>query len=74
MIPESYRHWQNAARKLLEPLAALMQPGRADLDRRADADHGVREVRFQAVSILGQKLTRSSPAVTLGDHLEDVEF
>jgi hypothetical protein len=29
--PDTYRHWQTAARRLLEPLAALMQPGRADL-------------------------------------------
>lgn len=26
-----YRHWQDAARRLLDPLAALMLPGRADL-------------------------------------------
>lgn len=31
MMPETYRHWQDAARRLLDPLAALMQPGRADL-------------------------------------------
>ena len=43
--PAAYRHWQNQARRLLEPLAALMQPGKADLpiagpasdhDRQAD--------------------------------------
>ena len=43
--PAAYRHWQDAARRLLEPLAALMQPGGADLaiagrpsdhDRQAD--------------------------------------
>ena len=43
--PRSYLHWQNSARRLLEPLAALMQPGCADLaiagaasdhDRQAD--------------------------------------
>lgn len=31
MPPTPYRHWQLAARRLLEPLAALMQPGAADL-------------------------------------------
>lgn len=44
-VPASYRQWQDAARRLLEPLAALMQPGHADLalagtpsdhDRQAD--------------------------------------
>jgi hypothetical protein len=44
-LSPSYLHWQNAARGLLEPLAALMQPGHADLaiagaasdhDRQAD--------------------------------------
>lgn len=30
-MPAGYRHWQAAARGLLEPLAALMLPGRADL-------------------------------------------
>src|SRR5882724_4798585 len=44
-LPASYLHWQDAARRLLEPLAALMLPGRADLaiagaasdhDRQAD--------------------------------------
>jgi hypothetical protein len=43
--PPSYLHWQDSARRLLEPLAALMHPGRADLaiagapsdhDRQAD--------------------------------------
>ena len=45
MLPATYRHWQNSARRLLEPLAALMRPGHADLaiqgvasdhDRQAD--------------------------------------
>jgi len=31
-LPASYLHWQDSARRLLEPLAALMHPGRADLD------------------------------------------
>ena len=30
-LPATYRHWQDSARRLLEPLAALMQPGRAEL-------------------------------------------
>lgn len=44
-IPAAYRHWQNQARRLVEPLSRLMQPGMADLgiagpasdhDRQAD--------------------------------------
>jgi hypothetical protein len=44
-VPAPYRHWQESARRLLEPLAALMRLGRADLgidgapsdhDRQAD--------------------------------------
>jgi hypothetical protein len=31
-LPSSYLHWQDSARRLLEPLAVLMHPGRADLD------------------------------------------
>ena len=39
-LPESYRHWQDSARRLIEPLAALMQPGRADLEiAGAPSDH-----------------------------------
>jgi hypothetical protein len=30
-LPAPYRHWQDSARRLLEPLAALMHPDRADL-------------------------------------------
>src|SRR3954468_8302003 len=40
MLPETYRHWQSAARRLLEPLAGLMQPGRASLEiQGAPSDH-----------------------------------
>lgn len=44
-LPAPYRHWQDSARRLLEPLAALLQPGRAEIpvagvasdhDRQAD--------------------------------------
>ena len=30
-VPAAYRHWQLQTRRLLEPLVALMHPGRADL-------------------------------------------
>jgi len=49
MIPESYRHWQKAARQLLEPLAALMQPGQADLDIKGPAsDHDAQADRLES--------------------------
>lgn len=46
---DAYRHWQNAARRLLEPLAALMQPGRADLDiHGAPSDHDQQADRLES--------------------------
>lgn len=49
MTPESYRHWKNAARQLLEPLAALMQPGRADLDIKGPtSDHDAQADRLES--------------------------
>lgn len=48
-LPEPYRHWQDAARRLLEPLAALMAPGRADLDIHGPAsDHGRQADRLES--------------------------
>jgi hypothetical protein len=40
----------------------------------ADAEHDVRNVTFENVSILGKELTRTSPQVTIGDHVEGVEW
>ncbi|RXK54535.1 DUF2264 domain-containing protein [Oleiharenicola lentus] len=49
MLPASYRHWQDAARRLLEPLAALMQPGRADLPiAGAPSDHDAQADRLES--------------------------
>jgi hypothetical protein len=51
MIPPSYLHWQDSARRLLEPLAALMQPGRADLDiAGAPSDHDRQADRLESFS------------------------
>ncbi len=48
-VPETYRHWQLAARRLLEPLAALMHPGRADLDLAgAASDHDRQADRLES--------------------------
>ena len=47
--PDSYRHWQTAARRLLEPLAALMHPGRADLAIAGPAsDHDAQADRLES--------------------------
>src|SRR5437868_3550471 len=48
-MSESYRHWQLAARRLLEPLAALMHPGRADLEiAGAASDHDKQADRLES--------------------------
>lgn len=40
----------------------------------ADPDHAVQGVRFENVTILGERLTRGSPRLSLGSHVEDVQF
>ncbi len=40
----------------------------------ADAEHNVRDVLFENVSILGTQLTPSSPQVSVGQNVEDVRF
>ena len=48
-LPPPYRHWQDAARRLLEPLAALMDPGRADLPIvGAPSDHDAQADRLES--------------------------
>ncbi|MBI5690801.1 MAG: DUF2264 domain-containing protein [Verrucomicrobia bacterium] len=48
-LPDSYLHWQLAARRLLEPLARLMQPGRADLPISGPAsDHDAQADRLES--------------------------
>lgn len=48
-LSDSYRHWQDAARGLLEPLAALMTPGRADLEiHGAASDHDRQADRLES--------------------------
>lgn len=49
VTPATYRHWQTSARRLLEPLAALMQPGRADLAIAGPAsDHDAQADRLES--------------------------
>lgn len=40
----------------------------------ADAEHDVRDVTFENVSILGSKLTRESTRLRFGSHVHDVRF
>lgn len=40
----------------------------------SDAEHDVRGVSFEDVSVLGAPLERTSPSVRIGDHVEDVSF
>ena len=48
-VPEPYRRWQSHARQLLAPLAALMQPGRADLPIKGRAsDHDASADRLES--------------------------
>lgn len=47
--PPAYGHWQDAARRLLEPLVALMAPGRADLPLAgAPSDHDAQADRLES--------------------------
>ena len=48
-LPAPYLHWQDSARRLLEPLAALMQPGRADLEIQGrPSDHDRQADRLES--------------------------
>jgi hypothetical protein len=40
----------------------------------ADAEHDVREVAFENVSVPGSTITRSSPSVQVGPHVDGVRF
>ncbi len=40
----------------------------------ADAEHGVRDVSFENVSILGEKLAENSSRMKIGEHAEDIRF
>src|SRR6266436_4382807 len=47
--PGSYEWWRSSAEKLLVPLAALMQPGKADLPLRGQAsNHGAQADRLES--------------------------
>jgi len=40
----------------------------------ADAEHDVQDVTFENVSILGEKLTRASNRVKIGENTKDIRF
>jgi hypothetical protein len=40
----------------------------------ADAEHDIRQVTFENVSVLGYPLTPDSPNLTRGDHVQDIRF
>ncbi len=40
----------------------------------ADAEHNVRDVTFENVSILGEKLVQDSSRVKIGEHTKDIRF
>ncbi len=67
-----YRHWQLQARRLLEPLAALMAPGRADLPIAGPAsDHDAQADRLESFArplVLAAHFLQSQP------HPDDTEL
>ena len=40
----------------------------------ADAEHDVQDVTFENVSILGEKLTKESGRVKIGENTKDIRF
>lgn len=70
-LPATYLHWQRAARLLLEPLAALMRPGQADLAIAGPAsDHDRQADRLESFArplLLAAFYLQSEPAAVAGD-------
>lgn len=68
-LPAPYRHWQNSARRLLEPLAALMRPGHADLPLAgAPSDHDKQADRLESFA---RPLTLAAFWLQSSAHAED---
>jgi hypothetical protein len=71
-LPPAYRHWQDAARRLLEPLAALMQPGRADLPIAGNpSDHDQQADRLESFA---RPLTLAAFWLQSAPRAEDASF
>lgn len=72
MPPAPYRHWQLAAKKLLEPLAALMRPGAADLPiAGAASDHDAQADRLESFA---RPLTLAAFFLQSEPHPDDAAF
>jgi hypothetical protein len=70
--PSPYRSWQLAAKRLLEPLAALMHPGRADLEIAGPAsDHGRQADRLESFA---RPLTLAAFFLQSEPHADDRAF
>ena len=64
-LPATYLHWQSSARRLLEPLAALMRPGHASLAIAGPAsDHDAQADRLEGFArplLLAAHYLQSAP-------------
>lgn len=70
--PASYRHWQLAAKNLLEPLAALMRPGAADIPiKGAPSDHDAQADRLESFA---RPLTLAAFFLQSEPHADDTAF
>lgn len=71
-VPAAYARWQAHARALLEPLAALMQPGRADLPLPGrPSDHDAQADRLESFArplFLAALYLQSAPEPQSGDN------
>lgn len=71
-LPEPYRHWQLAAKQLLEPLTALMHPGRASLEIAGPAsDHDAQADRLESFA---RPLTLAAFFLQSAEHPDDRAF
>ncbi len=71
-VPETYRHWQLAAKNLLTPLAALMRPGAADLPLAGPAsDHDAQADRLESFA---RPLTLAAFFLQSEPHPDDAVF
>ncbi len=68
-LPAAYRHWQLQAKRLLEPLVALMHPGRADLAITGpSSDHDAQADRLETFA---RPLTLAAHFLCSAEHPKD---
>jgi hypothetical protein len=71
-LPEPYLHWQKQTKRLLEPLVALMHPGRADLAINGIAsDHDAQADRLESFS---RPLVIAAHYLQTVPHPDDIHF